>query len=417
MTWFEITAILLTLTALLSYLTAKFIRLPTTIGLMLTSLLLGVTLIILKACGVEAVEAEAKSIFDRIDFSDLLLNAMLSFLLFAGALHVNLDDLFERRWIIGIFTTLGVIASTFLVGFGLWGLSGLFHWGLPLIACLLFGALISPTDPIAVLAIMKKAGAPKSIMTKLAGESLFNDGMGVVVFLLLLESVKPDEHTGIGHIIWLFAEEALGGILLGLILGLLAFYLLKSIDHYQAEVLITLALVTGGYALAHRLNTSGPIAMVVAGLLIGNHGRRLAMSDHTRGHLDDFWELVDAILNAMLFVLIGLEVLVLSPSTKHVLAGLIAIPLVLLVRWICVAGPITLLRRWRTFHKRAIPILTWGGLRGGIAVALALSLSENASYRPFILTITYCVVAFSILVQGSTTKYLIPHIDRSAGDT
>lgn len=402
---FDIIAILLTLTAMFSYINCRFVKLPMSIGLMLMSLLAAVTLLVLGKLGFH-IEGPAKELVGSIDFEQLLLEGMLGFLLFAGAMHVNINDLADRKWVIGILATLGVSASTFIIGAMVYGLCLWLGLDLGFVYCLLFGALISPTDPIAVLGILKRIGAPKGIETKLAGESLFNDGVGVVIFLAISGIAFGDHGAGVGHTAWLFVVEVLGGGALGFLLGWVTYRLLKSVDNHFVEILMTLALVSGGYDLAGALHTSGPIAIVVAGLLIGNHGRRFAMSQQTRQYLDTFWELIDAILNALLFVLIGLEVLVLTLSGKYLLAGAIAIPIALLARFVCVAIPISLLRSRREFSPNAIRILTWGGLRGGIAVALALSLPGGPE-RELILTITYVVVAFSILVQGTTIKYLI----------
>jgi CPA1 family monovalent cation:H+ antiporter len=286
---------------------------------------------------------------------------------------------------------------------------GVFQWvgvPLPLIFCLLFGAIISPTDPIAVLGLLKQAKAPRSLETKIAGESLFNDGIGVVIFLVIFEIATGEHGFEAGHVMGLLLQETLGGIALGLVLGGITYRLLKSINSYQVEVLLTLALVTGGYALAMALHMSGPLAIVTAGLLIGNQGRHLAMSDVTRQHLDTFWELVDEILNAVLFVLIGLEILILTLSGRYLLAGLIAIPVVLLGRFISVSLPVLAFRARRDFSPHVIKILTWGGLRGGISVALALSLPAGPE-RDVLLTVTYAVVVFSILVQGLTLPPLL----------
>ena len=399
-------AILITLAALFSYLNHRFLKIPTTIGIMLISLLLSLGLLVLHAMGFSQLEQQAERMVRGIDFYETLMDGMLSFLLFAGALHVNLDDLRQQKWVILLLATVGVLMSTFLVG----GLAWLIFNGLGIhmsfIYCLVFGALISPTDPIAVLGVLKSVGVKKSLETKIAGESLLNDGIGVVVFLVMVGLATGSDQAGASHISILLLQEAGGGAVFGLLAGGLTFYLLRSIDSYQVEVLLTLALVMGGYAVASALHLSGPIAMVVAGLVIGNHGRTLAMSETTRDHLDSFWELVDEVFNAVLFVLIGLEILLLSFRGEYLLAAIAIIPAVLLARFISVATPVTLLRRYRRFSPRVIEILTWGGLRGGISVALALSLPAGAE-RDVILFTTYGVVIFSILVQGLTIGRLV----------
>lgn len=401
----ELIAVLVTLAAVLGYINHRWLKLPTTIGLMLLTLAGCLGLIGLQRAGLN-IEARVWPMVAAIDFEKVLMEAMLGFLLFAGALHININDLLERKWAIGILATVGVVSSTFLVAGAVYLVAMPLELELPFIYCLLFGALISPTDPIAVLALLKKAGAPKGIETKLAGESLFNDGIAVVVFIALREIAGGHLTGGWSEIALLFIKEAAGGLVFGLVIGGIAFWLMKSIENYQVEILVTLALVMGGYSLAHALHLSGPLAMVAAGLLIGNQGRRLAMSQRTVVRLDDFWELIDEILNAILFVLIGLEVLILTLSGKYLLAGAIAIVICLVSRFLCVAIPIGLLRRKKEFSPHAIRVLTWGGLRGGIAVALALALPQNA-HRDLILTMTYVVVVFSIVVQGLTIKYLV----------
>jgi CPA1 family monovalent cation:H+ antiporter len=327
---------------------------------------------------------------------------MLSFLLFAGALHVNLDDLVKRRWSILSLATFGVVLSTVLLGFCFYYALPWFGLELPLGYAMLFGALISPTDPIAVLGILRKANAPKRLESTIIGESLFNDGVGVVVFSVILGLTVGGGHgASVGQVAKLFAVEAIGGALFGLLLGYLAYLLLKTVDHHVVELLITLALVSGGYALAGALHTSGPIAMVVAGLFIGNHGRIFGMSDGTRQYQDVFWELIDEVLNAVLFVLIGFEVLVLGWQPSWFMVGFVAIPLVLAVRFICVGIPIKLLSYIREFDPATIRLMTWGGIRGGISIALALSIPASTE-RDHILVVTYIIVVFSILVQGLT---------------
>lgn len=402
---FDILAILITLSAGFSYLNFRFIRLPNTIGLMLIALMLSLGLAVAGHLGFD-LAADARRLLGAIDFNETLLHGMLSFLLFAGALHVNLGNLARQKWIISLLATFGVLGSTVIMGVSSRWLLGILGIDLPLIYGLLFGALISPTDPIAVLGILKKAGVPESLETKITGESLFNDGVAVVIFLLLLESATGTGNITATTVLALFIKEVLGGVLFGLLIGAVAYWMLKSIDNYQVEVLITLALVIGGFALAEHLHISGPIAIVVAGLLIGNHGRLLAMSDETREHLDTFWELVDEVLNAVLFVLIGLEVLVLTFTRQHLLAGLLLIPILLLARFVSVGIPVGVMRLFRSFSPHVLKILTWGGLRGGISVAMALSLPPGP-HRQVILAATYVIVVFSIIVQGLTIGRLV----------
>ncbi len=407
----DVVALLVSLTALLAYANHRLLRLPTTIGVMLIALLLSLALIAAGELGY-GVEAWAEKIVARIDFNEALMHGMLSFLLFAGALHVDLNDLARQKLIIGTLATAGILLSTFLVGSALYLLLPLAGFALPFVWCLVFGALISPTDPIAVLGILKSAKVPKSLEVKVAGESLFNDGVGVVVFIVLL-GVATRGDVSASAVVGLFALEAIGGVLLGLGLGTLTYWMLKSVDSYQVEVLLTLALVMGGYALASALHTSGPIAIVVAGLFIGNQGRRWAMSDTTREHLDTFWELIDEILNAVLFVLLGLEILVLSFRGEYLVAGLLVIPVVLLARLISVGLPVHLMRRRRSFTPGAITVMTWGGLRGGISIALALSLPADSTARELLIAVTYVVVVFSILVQGLSVSAVVRRVVRS----
>jgi len=403
---FQAIAVLITLAAAFAYINHLFIKMPMTIGLMLISLVISILLIVMDKLLGLPVSHYAKQLVRSIDFSKVLLDGMLGLLLFAGALHVNFNDLAEQKIKICIFATVGVVASTFLVGIAVYEVSRWLNQGLRLVDALLFGALISPTDPIAVMSILKKAGVPKSLETKIAGESLFNDGVGVVIFLVILEIAAGGKEITAGHIFNLFFKEVAGGAVFGLTTGYIAYRMLKSMNHYQVEVMITLSLVLGGYALATALHLSAPIAVVSAGLLIGNHGRAFAMSDITREHLDTFWELTDEILNAVLFVLIGLEVLVLTLKSQYLLAGMIAVPITLLARLLSIGIPVSVMRRWQKFTPGSLLIMTWGGLRGGISVALALSLPA-ACQRELILTMTYIVVVFSILVQGLTIKMIV----------
>ena len=407
---FDILAIVISLTAGFAYVNHRFIGLPVTIGVMVIALCLSLLLQIIDLFGFHLGD-EAERLLSTIDFNATLLHGMLSYLLFAGSLHIKLDDLQDQKWIIGLLATVGTVLSTFLVGTITWWVLAFLGISVPYIMCLVFGSLISPTDPIAVLGILKNAKAPKSLEVKITGESLFNDGVGVVIFLVLAE-IATGRHEPIpSHIAGLFVQEAIGGVVFGLVLGMIGYGLLKSIDQYQVEVLITLGIVTGGYALANTLHLSGPIAIVVAGLIIGNQGRAFAMSAQTRKHLDGFWELIDEILNAVLFALIGLEVLVLTFTQKYLFASLLLIPLILLCRLFAIGVPLTLMRQVREFTPNAIWLMTWGGLRGGISVALALSLPASTE-RDLILAITYAVVVFSIVVQGLTmeklVKWLVP---------
>jgi CPA1 family monovalent cation:H+ antiporter len=404
-TVFQTISAVLALAALASYVNHRFIRLPANMGLMVIGLALSLGFVLLGKLGLYDV-ARASVFVRSIDFSDTLLHGMLAFLLFAGALHVDLSELASQKLPIAVLSTIGVLISTFLAG-GLFWL-GAMAMGVEFsfLYALLFGALISPTDPIAVLGILKQVGAPKNLEINITGESLFNDGIGVVVFLTILGVIISGTPPQAGQITLFLLEEAVGGAGLGLILGWSVYHLLRSVDAYQVEVLLTLALAAGGYALAERLHVSAPIAIVVAGLAIGNHGRALAMSDKTREHLDKFWELLDEMLNAVLFVLIGIEVIVLKLDAHLVALGGVAIVAVLLGRFVSVGLPIGVLRFRHAFSPGVVKILTWGGLRGGISIALALSLPSTPE-RDVILTATYIVVVFSVLVQGLTLGALI----------
>lgn len=407
MSAFQIAAALLSITALFSYVNFRFFKLPTTVGVMLIALL--ASLAVLGAAHVGfgvAAQADVRAVLDRIDFDQALMQGMLSFLLFAGALQLNLNDVAEQKVVISVLATVGVLISTFIIG-------SLLYWVLAALGfqphyayCLLFGALISPTDPVAVLAIMKQAHVPKSVEVRIAGESLLNDGVGVVVFLAVSQMAVAHHAVTAGGVAELFLLEAAGGGLFGFVIGWITYRLLRSVDNYQVEVLLTLALVSGGYALASALHVSGPIAIVVAGLIIGNHGRRFAMSERTRDHLDKFWELIDEILNALLFVLVGLELLSLTFSRHLLFAGLVAAPVVILARWISVAVPVAALRHRCQFRRGELTLLTWGGLRGGISVAMAMSLPPGRE-REAVLVVTYVVVVSSIAVQGLTVPYVV----------
>jgi len=409
---FNIIAVLITLSAAFAWFNYRFLKMPTAIGLMLIALLISL-LLLLPIPGTEGLENDARLMVNSIDFDATVLHGMLSFLLFAGALHVNLKELAAQKWVIAALASISVILSTLIVGLASWGLFAVLGLDIPLIYCLLFGALISPTDPIAVLGILKSAGAPRALELKITGESLFNDGVAVVLFMVLFDVAVGEEQITLGIALNLFIQEAVGGLLFGLASGGIAYLMLRKVDNYQVEVLITLAVASGAYALAEHLHISAPITVVVAGLLIGNQVRSHAMSDETQNHLDNFWELADEILNAVLFVMLGLEVLVISINGPTLTAGLLAIALVLAARIISVGLPVAAMRRFRSFSTGAITILTWGALRGGISVALALSLPES-EIRDALLTITYIVVVFSILVQGLTLGTVVRRVGERA---
>jgi CPA1 family monovalent cation:H+ antiporter len=333
-------------------------------------------------------------------------HGLLGFLLFAGSLHINLADIAKEKWVIGILATVGVLLSTFIVGGAMYLASVALGLRLEFIYCLLFGALISPTDPIAVVAVLRKLGVPKSLETQIAGESLFNDGTGVVAFLTLLGIAAAGHPEPPSAIAMLLAREVLGGIVVGLAVGLVGFLMLRGVDGYPIEIMITLAMATAGYAFAELVHVSAPIAAVVMGLLVGNQGRRLAMSESTRQHLFSFWELLDELLNLLLFGLIGIEIIALTMTATHLIAAAIAIPIVLLARWLSVALPLSAMRPFLRSGQRALAIMTWGGLRGGISVALALTLPPFEG-RDIVIAATYGVVIFSILVQALTIGRLV----------
>ncbi len=435
LTLFEIGAALLVLSGAFSWINHAYLKLPHTIGLLLMALLASFALMALQAIFPSLGLTETvSSAIGQIDFNVTVMNGMLAFLLFAGALHVDMKFLKSEKWAIASMATIGVLMSTFIVGTGFYWLVNAFGVDLPYTWAIVFGALISPTDPVAVLSILKTVNLPDSLNAKIAGESLFNDGVGVVVFAIAVavavgatgtghgvehaaaDAIETVQATaGGGHggggvdaasIAKLFFVEAGGGAILGGFTGWLAYKMMAKIDEHAIEILITLGIVAGTYAIAQRLHLSGPIAVVIAGLLIGNKGAEFAMSDKTRTYLFGFWEMIDEILNSVLFLLIGLEILVLGISPKFGLIMLLCIPLVLLARLVAVSVPMRFLGLFKTFTKGAIPVLTWGGVRGGISVALALSLPP-VEYKPVILAATYGVVVFSIIVQGLTVKSVV----------
>lgn len=411
----EISAVLLTLASFFGYINFRFIKLPQTVGLVVISLFVS-----FGAMGLHIIHPSwhiAENItefLNDLDFNKFLMQGILSLLLFAGALHVHIDALIERKWTILCLSSLGVIISTFLMGTAFFCLAQWIGLSMPYIVALVFGALISPTDPVAVLALFKKIKLPSSLEVTITGESLFNDGVGVVVYTILVGlAFAASGHYETAEVTFLsvttlFFTEAIGGAILGLLTGYFVFLLMRTIDEYVLEIMMTLALVTGTYSIALNIHVSGPIAMVAAGLVIGNTGTKFAMSESTRRHLTDFWKLTDEILNSVLFILIGFEILVITETTLLLLLSLMMIPVSLLSRAISVSIPLAILRPFTQYSKGIVPILTAAGLKGGISVALALALPASP-YKATILAVTYALVIFSILVQGLTVEKVIRH--------
>lgn len=407
MTPLDAAAILIVLAATLSYLNYRFVGLPQSVGMTVMGAIASLAVVgIDRMTPTSNMGEDLLAFIAGIDFQKTLMDGMLSFLLFAGALHVNWSEMRRGRWPILILSTIGVLISTVIVGGGFFVLTKAVALDVPFIWCLVFGALISPTDPVAVMSILKRAHVGPTLQATVAGESLFNDGVGVVVFSILLATAISGEPFSVTHALELFFIEAGGGALLGAATGWIAFRAMHSIDEYNIEVLISLAVVMGGYALARQLHVSGPVAMAVAGLLIGNHGVAHAMSDTTRDYLINFWSLIDEILNAVLFLLIGLVVVTIPFDPRLIIVGLVAIPLVLAARTISVMAPLAAMRPLLNLGPMAPPILIWGGLRGGISIALVLSLPDGLS-RSVELTATYIVVLFAVIAQGGTIARLI----------
>jgi len=403
---------LITLAAVFSYINIRVFKLPSGISFILMGTLVSFALIFIGKLSGGFTDSIKQSLAE-INFSEFILEILLSFLLFAGSLHVKFDEIKSSAKSIVSFAVLGTLISTAIIGSLVYYLLPLFDAQVPYVACLLFGALISPTDPIAVIGILKQAKLSKSIEIKITGESLFNDGIGVVVFATILEiTVSGIENFSATTVTLLFAQEALGGILAGLVIGYIGFHLMKSIDHFQTEILISLAMVMGGYSLCHFLHVSGPLAMVVGGLLTGNKGRREAMSDLTRDYLEKFWEVTDEVLNALLFMLIGLELVVVDFYFNYIVIGIIIALLLVVSRYISLFIPAHLMGFKKTLEKNTLSIMTWGGLRGAISIALALSL-PNDPYKGIFVTITFVIVLFSVLVQGFSIGKLIKYLNKS----
>jgi CPA1 family monovalent cation:H+ antiporter len=413
MDYYAIVTILIVLSAFFGFINVRFLKLPITIGLMLITIVF--TIIILAIAQFDdTLLLRERELIGSINFNEVLFDIMLSFLLFAGALHTNFEQLKIQRWPVLVFATFGVLVSTFLVGIIMFYVLQLLGLNVDFIYCLLFGSLISPTDPIAVLGILKQANAPKKLETKIVGESLFNDGVGVVVFLTIFAIAKGGAEVTFVHVAEMFAIEVLGGIALGLILGWITYRMMRSIDDYDVEVIITIAAVMGGTLLAQKFHLSAPLAMVSCGLMVGNDTvRNQAMSKITETYVDKFWELVDVLLNTILFVLIGMEMLILKFDESYIFAGLLAVPIVLICRYLSLWHPIKFFAKKLEFIPNTNLIMTWGGLRGGISIALALSLTQEM-HRELFLVITYIVVIVSIVGQGLTVEPIIKRLTRKA---
>ncbi len=414
MDFFSILSILIVISAIFGFINEKFLKLPDTIGLMLITILFTLGIVGFGRFFPE-LQLFAENLVSQLDFKTVLLDVMLSFLLFAGAMHTSFDQLKIQRYPILAFATFGVIVSTFVIGVVVYYLLPFMGFEPSFLLCLLFGALISPTDPIAVLGILKKAGAPKILETKIVGESLFNDGIGVVVFLTIFSMTfnETGQEVGISDVGHLLLMEVGGGLFLGLLLGYIAYIMLKAIDNYDVEVMITLAIVMGGYLLASKLHFSGPLAMVVAGLIVGHDTlRSTTMSEITEMYVDKFWEMLDVFLNAILFVMIGLEMIAMDWQPIYIVIGIITIVIVLLSRYISLSLPILFFRKRLNFVPYTGLIMTWGGLRGGISIALALAIPSGNPYRDLFVTITYVIVIFSILIQGLTVKGLVQRLQK-----
>ncbi|MET0570653.1 MAG: sodium:proton antiporter [Pedobacter agri] len=398
-------SVLIVLASFFSYLNLRYLKLPSTIGIMIIAMLSSIVLVFTGSLFPKTFD-HFSTLLQDVDFTEVLMGAMLNFLLFAGAIHINLVDLREQRAPVIIFSTVSVVISTFAVGALLFYVTPLFGFQIPFIYALLFGALISPTDPIAVMGVLKDANVKKSLETKVAGESLFNDGVAVVIFAVILQLAQgSDIDLSFTNISWLLIKEALGGFLLGTLLGIGASNAMRKIDDYKVSVLITLSVVMGGYLIAHSIHISGPLTMVAAGIVIGNYGKRTAMSAVTKDYLNKFWELIDEILNAILFLFIGFELLIIHNITDYWLIGICCILIVLFSRFLSIYIPVRLIPFKNKFSSGTIKVLVWGGLRGGVSIALVLSMDEGP-YKPLLVGITYFVVVFSIIVQGLTVGKL-----------
>ncbi|MBS7320775.1 MAG: sodium:proton antiporter [Myroides sp.] len=397
-------SILIVLASFFAYLNLRFLKLPGTIGIMIIAVLVSIAMRLL---GDEYFPETTKEFFELIrtfDFNEILMGAMLNFLLFAGALHINISDLREHKWPILTYASVSVVLSAFIIAGLFYAVAPMLGIQIPFIYCLLFGTLISPTDPIVVLGILKEAKVPKMIETKITGESLFNDGVAVVMFAVVLKMATDTTFdASFASISKLFLLEAGGGILLGALLGFTASNVMKKIDDYKVSVLITLSIVMGGFLIAKQLHFSSPLAMVIAGLIIGNYGKAVAMSETTRDYLSKFWELIDEILNAILFLFIGFELLMLPDLQEQLLLGVVAIFICLLARTLAIFIPASTLLRKNVYSNGSLTTMVWGGIRGGVSIALVMSIPNSVGgIKDILLEVTYIVVLFSIVVQGLT---------------
>lgn len=410
MTVFEGAGALFTLIAVFGVINHRFIKLPDTIGITAMGLIVSACISVV-GFRHPAMVKEAQKLASQIDFPEVVLHGLLSLLLFAGALHVDFSKMRQHKAAVLLLASVGVVISTAVVGVGLWVVALTLGHNLSMPWCLVFGALISPTDPIAVMSVLRKAGASESLELKIAGESLFNDGTGVVAFITLLGLAAGSSHFSLGATLFALVQEIAGAVLLGALLGFGAFALLRLVDSYAIEIMITLALATAGYSVAEYCHVSAALAVVVMGLVIGNHAVTRAMSEQTREHLLTFWTLLDELLNLLLFGLIGLEVIALSLKADLILFGLLAVPVVLAARGVSVALPLLALKGFRKLSPHAVKIMTWGGLRGGLSIAMALSLPEFEG-RYLVIGATYVVVLFSLLVQATTLGPYIRRLNR-----
>ncbi|WP_291116316.1 cation:proton antiporter [Empedobacter sp. UBA7248] len=409
-------SVLIVLAALFSYANLRFLKLPGTIGIMIIAMLVSVAIRLLGDSYFPDATKDMFQLFNSLDFNEILMGAMLNFLLFAGAMHVNILDLKNLRWTIATYATISVVLSAFIISAILYYIAPYFGIQIPYIYCLLFGTLISPTDPIVVLGILKQAKVPKIIETKITGESLFNDGVAVVMFAVVLQiATNPSFDADFASVSKLFLMEAGGGILLGLLLGFTASRSMKKIDDYKVSALITLSIVMGGFLIAKELHVSSPLAMVIAGLIIGNYGKRFAMSKTTQDYLNKFWELIDEIMNAILFLFIGFELLLIEDLMDQILLGIVTIFIVLLSRTLSIVIPARTILRKNTFSKGSLIVLVWGGIRGGVSIALVLSM-PNSEWKDLLLEITYIVVLFSIVIQGLTVGKVAHRVLKDESD-